>query len=357
MARRQIGDAVKRSGWVGPALVVVVGLLLLYRKESPPHGLPREGQLVPITQREFKLGGLAEGEEVELQVILLNEGDLPVRVRRLHTTCGCTIASADKTIVAGGESIELRVRVDTRVRGSQSADVLLDVEGSKASLLAARVSFEVAAALEVLPRLPHVVWDSTRASEAQSFPIEFTVPEGELSTLLSCEFDRPGIGTRWDVGARRGTLWLTPDFAVLARGVYYTHVSLEFKEARLNLRQSVMLSVDATRASLTPTVLLASPADVDGRAIARGRLDWDGESAMPSSAVALDFDAQVDVRSRTDGSGFELELLLPEAPTRSLRGEVRIITEKGPFIAPVLIPADFGRDPSLAGGQLVPLDK
>ncbi len=347
----------KQKRWVGPLVLAIAGLYLLLRSVTRSDEEPRPGRLTPLTERTIELGRVAEGADVELQVLLLNEGDLPVRVRRLHTTCGCTIARADKTTVVGGDTLELQVNVDTRSLGPQSADVLLDLDGSSATLVAARVSFVVAPPMESLPRSPHVEWRASTPAEDQLFGIEFYLHEGEIPALLTSEVDRPGIVTRWDATSSRATLWLKPDFALLDRGSYYAVVSLAFEDPRLDLKKAVLLNVDGARVTLHPTALVACATEVERRFTVRGRLDWDGASVDPLSVEPFRFEAQIEARTSEPGPEFELDLLLPRAPSLSQRVELRLVTHRGAFIAPLLIPAAFSGDPAKLGGQLAPAQR
>ncbi len=113
----------------------------------------------------------------------------------------------------------------------------------------------------------------------------------------------------------------------------------------------------AVRFALHPAALVACATEVERRFNVRGRLDWDGASVDPLSVEPYRFEAQIEVRSSEPGPGFELDLLLPRAPSLSQRVELRLVTQRGVFIAPLLIPAEFSGDPAKLGGQLAPAQR
>lgn len=79
----------------------------------PPGSPPLAGDLV-FEELFFDFGKVTEGEVVKHQFRFKNPGNVPVNIRSVKTSCGCTVADIALREYAPGESGTLEVAVDTR---------------------------------------------------------------------------------------------------------------------------------------------------------------------------------------------------------------------------------------------------
>ena len=79
-----------------------------------------------IEDRIVDFGKLTQGEEVQAQFVLKNDGKSPLNFRKTKSSCGCTVASMPKMDLAPGETITMAVAFDSKGRrGVQQKSVTL----------------------------------------------------------------------------------------------------------------------------------------------------------------------------------------------------------------------------------------
>ncbi|NOZ72934.1 MAG: DUF1573 domain-containing protein [Chloroflexi bacterium] len=85
------------------ALVVMASLLLVACKDAPPR--------IVIEPSSQDLGERPQ-EFLELTYTVRNEGESPLQIEKVSTSCDCTKASLDRDTIPPGESASLRVTLD-----------------------------------------------------------------------------------------------------------------------------------------------------------------------------------------------------------------------------------------------------
>lgn len=88
------------------ALLIILGSLVLAACSSKAPQLQLEANVID-------LGEVVEGEIVTRQVSLANDGSAPLEIFSVSTSCGCTTASFDTSIVQPGEQAVLTVEYDS----------------------------------------------------------------------------------------------------------------------------------------------------------------------------------------------------------------------------------------------------
>jgi hypothetical protein len=63
------------------------------------------------------LGELVKGKEVEAKFVLRNDGQQPLLIEHIRTSCGCTIPEWESTPIAPGSTYELLVKWEPGRRG------------------------------------------------------------------------------------------------------------------------------------------------------------------------------------------------------------------------------------------------
>ncbi len=100
----------------------------LPRGHAPRHRLPRRlillvGALAALTACSASSPrivvdppvqdlGVVPQEPLDLTYVIRNDGGSPLRIDKVSTSCGCTQASVDRTVIPPGESALLRVTLD-----------------------------------------------------------------------------------------------------------------------------------------------------------------------------------------------------------------------------------------------------
>ncbi len=74
---------------------------------------------------ELDLGDVPNGQIISRDITLRNDGEAPLIVDSLSTSCGCTTAALDAMQIAPGESAELHITFDSGAHGPDLVGPLL----------------------------------------------------------------------------------------------------------------------------------------------------------------------------------------------------------------------------------------
>ncbi|MBI9068223.1 MAG: DUF1573 domain-containing protein [Salinivirgaceae bacterium] len=64
---------------------------------------------INFDSKVFNFGTIKQGEKIPYSFKFTNTGKSDLMIRKIKTTCGCTVANSDKEIIKAGESSELKV--------------------------------------------------------------------------------------------------------------------------------------------------------------------------------------------------------------------------------------------------------
>ena len=104
-----------RVGWLLLAMLFVAA-------EMAVAAAPR----IVVEEESFDFGTILQGEKVEKVFRFRNEGDAPLLVDKVKTSCGCTAALLSASTLAPGESGEVRTSFDsTRFSGAVQKTVAI----------------------------------------------------------------------------------------------------------------------------------------------------------------------------------------------------------------------------------------
>ncbi len=96
--------------------MLLIGLLLLAAcGGGGSAGAPRIG----LETMALELGEMPNGEIAERVVAVRNDGDAPLVVTSITTSCGCTTAALEPMTIAPGESGALRIAFDSGAHGPE----------------------------------------------------------------------------------------------------------------------------------------------------------------------------------------------------------------------------------------------
>lgn len=69
---------------------------------------------ITVTRAIWDFGRVWVGDACETEITMRNIGDAPLRIIKVSTTCGCTVARSTKLVLEPGESDTLKVTFDTK---------------------------------------------------------------------------------------------------------------------------------------------------------------------------------------------------------------------------------------------------
>jgi len=116
---------------------------------APAHA---EGPNMVVPEKVKDVGTVAQGEMVEVDFSLLNEGTDVLQVKAVRPTCGCTVADYDKEIAAGGEGM-VKAKLDTKdFSGPISKSILIMTNDPREPTVSVVIKADVRPYVEVLPR-------------------------------------------------------------------------------------------------------------------------------------------------------------------------------------------------------------
>jgi hypothetical protein len=91
--------------------MIFLGLLLGACGRAPPDIL--------LWPEQIDMGQVPNGEIRQIEVEVQNIGESPLRIEQISTSCGCTTAGVDHSIVAVGETTILTVSFDSGAHGPE----------------------------------------------------------------------------------------------------------------------------------------------------------------------------------------------------------------------------------------------
>lgn len=126
---------------------------LLARAQEPVSGAGNEAKPVLDVQEKIKdFGIVPKGEKIQAVFEVRNTGQGPLEITQVRPTCGCTVASFDRTIPPGGTG-KISAEVDTTAfTGPISKAVLVYSNDPTNPQLNLVIKAEVRAFIDVLPR-------------------------------------------------------------------------------------------------------------------------------------------------------------------------------------------------------------
>jgi uncharacterized cupredoxin-like copper-binding protein len=95
-------------------------------KKSDNNDKKSSGPSLDIPKTQFNFGQVTEGKVVDHVFTFKNNGDSPLTIKEVKTSCGCTAALLSKKELAPGEEGELKVELNTANRsGKMSRNITI----------------------------------------------------------------------------------------------------------------------------------------------------------------------------------------------------------------------------------------
>jgi P pilus assembly chaperone PapD len=112
-------------------------------------GAPR----ATIENPTFDFGSILQGKNVEHVFILKNDGDTPLTVGQVTTSCGCTVAAVSSRTVAPGKSSEIRATFNSRnFSGNINKSIAIHTNDPITPVYTLTIKGNVVEEIEISPR-------------------------------------------------------------------------------------------------------------------------------------------------------------------------------------------------------------
>jgi hypothetical protein len=107
-------------------LVLLLAILILAGCGGVAGGAANDGApRIALETAVLELGEMPNGQVAEREVTVRNDGDAPLVVSTVTTSCGCTTAALEPMTIAPGDSGRLRVAFDSGAHGPDLRGPLL----------------------------------------------------------------------------------------------------------------------------------------------------------------------------------------------------------------------------------------
>ncbi len=247
------------------ARTVATGLVLVSLA-----GLAAAQQLLPrlvVEPRVFDLGRMEQREVRQLSVTLRNDGQAPLHIQDVETSCGCTAATPDKRVLQPGESTNLAITFNSqRFEGPQLKTVSIHTDDPTNRVATVEIRVDVHAPIHVEPR---PVMGFNRVPRGQTEVRKRVLSSGDVETLEVTPgkyrhdlFDvTVGPAPGGAANAREVTIALRPDAPV---GIFREIITL-----RTNVPGAPTVDLEAGGEVAAPVML--QPEKVNLRYLQRGQ--------------------------------------------------------------------------------------
>jgi len=100
--------------------------------------------VLSVDDPEFKFGTIDQGAKVEHTYVLTNSGKSDLLIRKVSASCGCTAVQPEKTVIAPGESVNIKTVFNSAGKvGNQNKTVTIITNDPKKSKMILWVKGEV----------------------------------------------------------------------------------------------------------------------------------------------------------------------------------------------------------------------
>jgi hypothetical protein len=135
-----------RLAFVAAAVVVAVLATVA------PSASAADGPKLVVPETIKDMGKVAQGEVLNVDFALVNEGDEVLEIKAVRPTCGCTVADFDRTI-APGKTGYIKAKLETReFNGPIQKSVLVMTNDAREPTVTLVIKTTVHPYVEVLPR-------------------------------------------------------------------------------------------------------------------------------------------------------------------------------------------------------------
>lgn len=132
-------------------MMAALAVMLIVSFGAQPAAAENGPKLV-VAEKLKNMGTVAQGEVIEVDFELVNEGDETLQVKAVRPTCGCTVADFDREIAPGATGL-IKAKLDTAdFSGPISKSILVMTNDPQDPTLTLVIKTDVHPLVEVLPR-------------------------------------------------------------------------------------------------------------------------------------------------------------------------------------------------------------
>ncbi|HPO17234.1 MAG TPA: DUF1573 domain-containing protein, partial [Candidatus Hydrogenedentes bacterium] len=153
---------------------------------APPAAQPAPAPVEPtgpapkVTSPEpvFEFGDVDADQKVEHDFIIKNEGDAPLDIKNVKTSCGCTVAQPEKKNLAPGEETKIKTTLTLKGRqGAVSKTVTVESNDPRAPMYKLELKGNAVAAITIEPRTVNFGPVSDNEPHTQTVSIKANKPD------------------------------------------------------------------------------------------------------------------------------------------------------------------------------------
>lgn len=100
-------------------LLLIVGFPLFAQTDAA--NVPK----INFEEKEYDFGTVKSGDEAIHYFMFTNNGNIPLVISNVRTSCGCAVPEWPKTPISSGEKDSLRVEYNTRIRGAFDKTIMV----------------------------------------------------------------------------------------------------------------------------------------------------------------------------------------------------------------------------------------
>jgi hypothetical protein len=191
----------------------------------------QSGPKLVIPQSEFDFGSVSQGQKVEHEFVVRNDGDQDLVIQRIAPSCGCTAAAMSAGAVKPGSSEKIKVAFNTAgFYGSKTKSVSILTNARDNPEVVLKLKGVVVRGVTVTPErieLGDVSPGSSEAVRTKEFLVEVSPDSGrEISSVKSFSKFLSVVPRGRDAGATRYAVQMLPG---APRGEFRDRVVIEFK--------------------------------------------------------------------------------------------------------------------------------
>ena len=225
-------------------------------QDSPQTGTPR----LELSTTEWDFGTKWYGEPCSTEVTIGNSGDGVLRITRIRSSCGCTVAQPKKRELGPGESVSMTISYNTKKdKAKVSQTITLETNDPQQQTVAIRIKGEVRQLFEATPA-PRIVFGHIEREAAAVASIELRNnteervflklrPPTDAAFAVELEEIEPGMLYRLSATTK----------PPLKTGATTAEIVLETGLERMPQISIPVSAYIAPRVTITPTRLYVSP--------------------------------------------------------------------------------------------------
>jgi len=142
------------------------------------------GPLLRISERKIDFGTVEQFQQIHHSLILSNEGDAPLRILKIDTSCGCTAGVPADSIVPPGKEVKIDVSFSTRdYEGEQEKTLTLHTNDPGEPLVRIDVVADVKPFVRMDPPDGIIRFEPVHRGATRTMKVRFSADAGFALTV------------------------------------------------------------------------------------------------------------------------------------------------------------------------------